>query len=139
MRGHVATPSDKYVEVLGMHFNPDATPSSADMTMGLGASQNLLACDLTKAVWWYRTSFGEGKPDCQSLFGRLDWSEEIANPSPLGSQGDSRAKWVGKTGFYRSSGATACVELSSAVYSKTSEIGVIDAPTDRSDLRRLNG
>jgi len=112
--------------------------SCVNMTMGLGASQNLLACDLTKAVWWYRTSFGEGKPDCQSLFGRLDWSEEIANPSPLGSQGDSRAKWVGKTGFYRSSGATACVELSLAVHSKTSEIGVSDAPTDRSDLRRLN-
>jgi hypothetical protein len=45
---------------------------------------------------------------------------------------------VGKTGFYRSSGATAFVEWSSAVYSKTSEIGVSDAPTDRSDLRRLN-
>jgi hypothetical protein len=109
-----------------------------NMTMALGASQNLLACRLTKAVWWYRPSSGEGKPDCQSLFGRLDWSEEIANPSPLGSQGDSRAKWVGKTGFYRSSGATAFVEWSSTVYSKTSEIGVSDAPTDRSDLRRLN-
>jgi hypothetical protein len=112
--------------------------SCVNMTMALGASQNLLACRLTKAVWWYRPSPGEGKPDCQSLFVRLDWSEEIANPSPLGSQGDSRAKWVGKTGFYRSSGATAFVEWSSTVYSKTSEIGVSDAPTDRSDLRRLN-
>ena len=121
-----------------MQFNPDAAPSSANMTTDLGASQNHLTCRLTKAVWWYRPSPGEGKPDCQSLFGRLDWSEEIANPSPLGSQSDSRAKWVGKTGFYRSSGATAFVEWSSAVHSKTSEIGVSDAPTGRSDLRRLN-
>jgi hypothetical protein len=45
---------------------------------------------------------------------------------------------VGKTGFHRSSGATAFVEWSSAVHNKTSEIGVSDAPTDRSDLRRLN-
>ena len=112
--------------------------SCVNMTMDLGASQNLLTCRLTKAVWWYRPSPGEGKPDCQSLFGRLDWSEEIANPSPLGSQGDSRAKWVGKTGFLWSRHTTACVELSSAVYSKTSEIGVSDAPTGRSDLRRLN-
>ena len=42
---------------------------------------------------------------------------------------------MGKTGFYRSSGVTAFVEWSSAVHSKTSEIGVSDAPTDRSDTR----
>jgi hypothetical protein len=98
------------------------------MNTDLGPSQNYLTCDLTKAVWWYRPSPGEGKPDCQSLFGRLDWSEEIANPSPLDGQSNSRAKWVGKTGFYRSRHTTACVELSSAVHSKTSEIGVGDAP-----------
>jgi hypothetical protein len=109
------------------------------MITDLGSSKNYLTCDLTKAVLWYRPSPGEGKPDCQSLFGRLDWSEEIANPSPLGSQGDSRAKWVGKTSFLRSRHTTACVELSSAVHSKTSEVGVGDAPTGRSDLRRLNG
>jgi hypothetical protein len=45
---------------------------------------------------------------------------------------------VKKTGFCRSSGATAFVEWSSAVYSKTPEVGVSDAPTGRSDLRRLN-
>jgi hypothetical protein len=39
------------------------------------------------------------------------------------------------TSFLRSSGATAFVEWSSAVRSKTSEIGVSDAPTDRSDTR----
>jgi hypothetical protein len=98
------------------------------MFTDLGPSQNYLTCRLTKPVWWYRPSPGEGKPDCQSLFGRLDWSEEIANPSPLGSQGDSRAKWVGKTSFLRSRHTTACVELSSAVHSKTSEVGVSDAP-----------
>jgi hypothetical protein len=97
-----------------------------------------LACRLTKAACSCITSPGEGKPDCQSLFGRLDWSEEIANPSPLDSQGDSRAKWVGKTRLLRSRHTTASVEWSSAVHSKTSEIGVSDAPTDRSDLRRLN-
>jgi hypothetical protein len=135
MSGQPNTTSDKYGEVLGMQFNPDAAPSSANMTTDLGASQNHLTCRLTKAVWWYRPSSGEGKPDCQSLFGRLDWSEEIANPSPLGRQSNSRAKWVGKTGFHQSSGATAFVEWSSAVHNKTSEIGVSDAPTD---LRRLN-
>jgi hypothetical protein len=135
MSGHTNTQSDQYVEVLDMQFNPDATPSSANMTMDLGASQSLLTCRLTKAVWWYRPSPGEGKPDCQSLFGRLDWSEEIANPSPLGSQSDSRAKWVGKTGFCRSRHTTAFVEWSSAVHNKTSEIGVSDAPTDRSETR----
>ena len=128
MRGHLATMRDQYVEVLGMKFSPDAAPSPANMTMDLGASQNYLMCHLTKAVLWYKPSPGEGKPDCQSLFGRSDWSEEIANPSPLGSQGDSRAKRVGKTGFLRSRHTTACVELSSAVHSKTSEIGVGDAP-----------
>jgi hypothetical protein len=138
MRSHVATPSDKYVEVLGMHFNPDATPSSANMTMYLGPSQNHLTCRCTKAVWWYRPSPGEGTPDRQCLFGRLDWSEEIANPSPLDGQSNSRAKWVGKTTVLQSRHTTACVELSSAVHNKTSEIGVSDAPTDQSDLRRLN-
>ena len=138
MSGPFATVSDQYVEVLGMQFSPDAAPSSANMNTYLGPSHNLLTCRLTKAFWWYRTSPGEGKPDCQSLFGRLDWSEEIANPSPLGSQSNSRAKWVGKTGFHQSSGATAFVEWSSAVYSQTSEIGVSDAPTGRSELRRLN-
>ena len=138
MSGQPNTTSDQYGEVLGMQFNPDAAPSSANMTTDLGASQNHLTCRLTKAVWWYRPSSGEGKPDCQSLFGRLDWSEEIANPSPLGRQSNSRAKWVGKTGFHQSSGATAFVEWSSAVHNKTSEIGVSDAPTGRSDLRRLN-
>jgi hypothetical protein len=128
MSGHIATTRARYMEVLGTQFNPDAAPSSVNMTMDLGASQNLLKCDLTKAVWWYRPSPGEGKPDCQSLFGRLGWSEEIANPSPLDGQSNSRAKWVGKTGFYRSRHTTACVELSSAVHSKTSEIGVGDAP-----------
>jgi hypothetical protein len=98
------------------------------MITDLGPSQNYLTCRLTKALLWYRPSPGEGKPDCQSLFGRLDWSEEIANPSPFDGQSSSRAKWVGKTGFYRSRHTTACVELSSAVHSKTSEIGVGDAP-----------
>jgi hypothetical protein len=138
MSGHPHTQSDQYVEVLSMQFSPDAAPSSANMTMDLGPSQNLLTCRLTKAIWWYRTSPGEGNLDCQSLSGRLGWSEEIANPSPLGSQSDSRAKWVGKTGFHQSRHTTAFVEWSSAVHSKTSEIGVSDAPTDRSDLRRLN-
>jgi hypothetical protein len=138
MSGHMVTMSDQNVEVLGTQFNPDAAPSSANMITDLGPSQNLLTCDLTKAVWWYRPSPGEGSFDSQSLFGRSDWLEQIANPSPLGSQNDSRAKWVGKTGFYRSRHTTACVELSSAVHSKTSEVGVGDAPTDRSDLRRLN-
>jgi len=138
MGGHIATTRDQTVEVIGVHFSPDAAASSANMITDLGSSQNYLTCDSTKAVLWYRPAPGEGKPDCQSLFGRLDWSEEIANPSPLDGQSNSRAKWVGKTGFYRSSGATAFVEWSSAVYSKTSEIGVSDAPTGRSDLRRLN-
>ncbi len=114
------------------------TTSSANMITDLGSSQNLLTFHLTKTVCSCITSPGEGSIDRQSLFGRSDWWEQIANPSPLGSQGDSRAKWVGKTGFYRSRHTTACVELSSAVHSKTSEIGVSDAPTDRSDLRRLN-
>ena len=118
-----------------MQFNPDAAPSSANMNTYLGPSQNLLTCRLTKAVWWYRPSPGEGKPDCQSLFGRLDWSEEIANPSPLGRQSNSRAKWVGKTTLLQSRHTTAFVECSSAVRSQTSEIGVSDAPTDRSDTR----
>jgi hypothetical protein len=138
MSGHTNTKSDQYVEVLGMQFSPDAAPSSANMTTDLVASQNHLTCRLTKAVCSCITSSGEGKPDCQSLSGRLDWSEEIANPSPLGSQSDSRAKWVGKTGLLQSRHTTAFVEWSSAVYSKTSEIGVSDAPTGRSDLRRLN-
>ena len=138
MSGQPNTKSDQYVEVLGMQFSPDAAPSSANMTTDLVPSQNHLTCRLTKAVCSCITSPGEGKPDCQSLFGRLDWLEEIANPSPLGSQSDSRAKWVGKTGLHRSSGATAFVEWSSAVHSKTSEMGVSDAPTGRSDLRRLN-
>jgi hypothetical protein len=138
MSGHIATRRDGYVEVLDMPFNPDAAPSSANMTMDLEPSQNLLTCRLTKAVWWYRRSRGEGSIDSQSLFGRLGWLEQIANPSPLGRQGNSRAKWVGKTGVYRSSGARAFVEWSSAVHGKTSEIGVGDAPTGRSDLRRLN-
>jgi hypothetical protein len=135
MSGHIATTSDRYVEVLDAQFNPDAVPSSVNMITDLGLSQSCLTCRLTKATCSCITSPGEGKPDCQSLFGRLDWSEEIANPSPLGSQSDSRAKWVGKTGLYRSSGATAFVEWSSAVHSKTSEIGVSDAPTGRSDTR----
>ena len=62
-----------------------------------------------------------------------------SEPIPARQSNSSRAKWVGKTGFLRSSGVTAFVEWSSAVYSKTSEIGVSDAPTGRSDLRRLNG
>jgi hypothetical protein len=128
MSGDITTTRDQYVEVLGMHFNPDAAPSSANMITDLGPSKNLLTCDLTKAVLWYRPSPGEGKPDCRSLSGRLDWSEEIANPSPLDGQSNLRAKWVGKTGFLRSRHTTACVELSSAVHSKTSEIGVGDAP-----------
>jgi hypothetical protein len=45
---------------------------------------------------------------------------------------------VGKTRVLRSRHTTAFVECSSAVHSKTSEVGVSDAPTDRSDLRRLN-
>ena len=61
-----------------------------------------------------------------------------SEPIPARQASSSRAKWVGKTGFLRSSGATAFVEWSSAVYSKTSEIGVSDARTGRSDLRRLN-
>ena len=61
-----------------------------------------------------------------------------SEPIPARQSNDSRAKWVGKTGFLRSSGATAFVEWSSAVYNKTSEIGVSDAPTGRSDLRRVN-
>ena len=125
--GDVTTRRDQYVEVIGTQSSPDAAPSSANMTMDLGASQNYLTCDLTKAVLWYRPSPGEGKPDCRSLSGRLGWSEEIANPSPLDGQSNSRAKWVGKTGFYRSRHTTACVELSSAVHSKTSEIGASDA------------
>ena len=128
MSGHIATTRDQCMEVLGVHFNPDAAPSSANMITDLGSSQNQLTCDLTKAAWWYRPSPGEGKPDCQSLSGRLGWSEEIANPSPLDGQSNSRAKWVGKTGFYRSRHTTACVELPSAVHSKSSEIGVGDAP-----------
>jgi len=112
--------------------------SSARMIMDLGPSQNLLTCHLTRAVCWYRPSPGEGSIDFQSLFGRLDWWEQIANPSPLGSQNDSRAKWVRRTGVYRSSGVTAFVEWSSDVYSKTSEIGVSDTPAGRSDLRCLN-
>jgi hypothetical protein len=138
MSGHTNTKSDKYVAVLGTQFSPDAAPSSANMTMDLGPSQNLLTCRLTKAVCSCITSPGEGNLDCQSLSGRLDWSEEIANPSPLDSQNDSRAKWVGKTALLQSRHTTAFVEWSSAVYSKTSEIGVSDAPTGRSDLRRLN-
>jgi hypothetical protein len=128
MSGHIATARDQYVEVIGTQSSPDAAPSSANMITDLGPSQNYLTCRLTKAVLWYRPSPGEGRPDCQSLFGRSDWSEEIANPSPLGSQSDSRAKWVGKTSFFRSRHTTACVELSSAVHSKTSEVGVGDAP-----------
>ena len=135
MSGHINTKSDQYVEVLGTQFNPDAAPSSANMTADIGPAKNYLTCHLTKAVCGYKPSPGEGTPDRQSLFGRLDWSEEIANPSPLDSQGDSRAKWVGKTTVLQSRHTTACVELSSAVRSKTSEIGVSDAPTD---LRRLN-
>jgi hypothetical protein len=61
-----------------------------------------------------------------------------SEPIPARQSNGSRAKWVGKTGFLRSSGATAFVEWSSAVHNRTSEIGVSDAPTDRSDLRRLN-
>jgi hypothetical protein len=136
--GHTNTQSDQYVEVLGMQFSPDAAPSSANMTMDLRSSHNLLTCHLTKVVWWYKPSPGEGNLDCQSLSGRLGWSEEIANPSPLGSQNDSRAKWVGKTTLLQSRHTTACVEWSSAVRSQTSEIGVSCAPTDQSDLRRLN-
>jgi hypothetical protein len=138
MSGHITTLRDRYVEVIGTQFSPDAAPSSANMTMDLRSSHNLLTCRLTKVVWWYRTSPGEGTLDRQSLFGRLDWWEEIANPSPLGSQNDSRAKWVGKTTLLQSRHTTAFVEWSSAVRSKTSEIGVSCAPTDRSDLRRLN-
>ncbi len=121
-----------------MQFSPDAATSSSNMNTDVGPSNNYLTRHLTKAAWWYRPSPGEGNPDCQSLFGRLGWSEEIANPSLLGSQSDSRAKWVGKTGCYRSRHTTACVELSSAVHSKTSEIRVSDAPTDGCDLRRLD-
>jgi hypothetical protein len=138
MSGHINTKSDHYVEVLGMQFSPDAAPSSANMNTDLRSSNNYLTCHLTKAACSCITSPGEGSIDRQSLFGRLDWWEPIANPSPLGSQNDSRAKWVGKTTFHQSSGATAFVEWSSAVYSKTSEIGVSDAPSGRSDLRRLN-
>ena len=129
MSGHTNTKSDQYVAVLGMQFNPDTVTSSANMNTYLGPSQNLLTCRLTKAVCTL---------DRQSLFGRLDWWEEIANPSPLGSQNDSRAKWVGKTTLLQSRHTTAFVECSSAVRSQTSEIAVSDAPTDRSDLRRLN-
>ena len=138
MSGQPNTKSDQYVEVLGMQFSPDAAPSSANMNTDLGSSKNYLTCHLTKAACSCITSPGEGSIDRQSLFGRLDWWEPIANPSPLGSQNDSRAKWVGKTTLLRSRHTTASVEWSSAVHSKTSEIGVSDAPTDRSDLRRLN-
>jgi hypothetical protein len=138
MSGHINTKSDHYVEVLGMQFSPDAAPSSANMNTDLRSSNNYLTCHLTKAACSCITSPGEGSIDRQSLFGRLDWWEPIANPSPLGSQNDSRAKWVGKTTLLRSRHTTASVEWSSAVHSKTSEIGVSDAPTDRSDLRRLN-
>jgi hypothetical protein len=138
MSGHPNTKSDQNVAVLGTQFSPDVAPSSANMTMDLGSSHNLLTCHLTKVVWWYKPSPGEGNLDCQSLSGRLGWSEEIANPSPLGSQNDSRAKWVGKTTLLQSRHTTAFVEWASAVRSQTSEIGVSCAPTDRSDLRRLN-
>jgi hypothetical protein len=60
--------------------------SSANMITDLGPSQNLVTCRLTKAVRGYMTSPGEGSIDRQSLFGRSDWWEQIANPSPLGSQ-----------------------------------------------------
>jgi hypothetical protein len=121
-----------------MQFSPDAAPSSANMNTYLGPSQKLLTCRLTKAACSCITSPGEANLDCQSLSGRLDWSEEIANPSPLGRQSNSRAKWVGKTGLHQSRHTTAFVEWSSAVRSKTSEIGVSDAPTGRSDLCRLD-
>jgi hypothetical protein len=83
MSGHIATTRDQNVEVIVTQFSPDAAPSSANMITDLGSSKNYLTCRLTKAVLWYKPSPGEGKPDCQSLFGRLDWSEEIANPSPF--------------------------------------------------------
>jgi hypothetical protein len=135
MSGHIVTTSDQNVEVLGTQFSLDAAPSSVNMITDLGLSQSCLMCPLTKAACSCITSPGEGSSDRQSLFGRSDWWEQIANPSPLGRQGDSRAKWVGQTGFYRSSGVTAFVECSSAVHSKTSEIGVSDAPTGRRDTR----
>src|ERR1039458_30332 len=123
MSGHPNTVSDQYVEVSGTQFNPDTAPSSANMTTDLGPSQNHLTCHLTKAVCWYKPSSGEGTLDRQSLFGRLGWSEEIANPSPLGSQNDSRAKWVGKMTLLQSRHTTACVEWSSAVRSQASGSG----------------
>jgi hypothetical protein len=135
MSGHIATPRANYGEVIDTQFNPDAATSSANMSMDLGSSKNYWTCPLTKAVCSCITSSGEGTLDSQSLFGRLGWSEEIANPSPLGRQSNSRAKGVGNTGLLRSSGTTAFMELSSAVCSKTCESGVSDAPTGRSDTR----
>ena len=82
MSGHIATASDQHVGVLGTQFSPDAAPSFANMTMDLGASQSLLTCRLTKAVWWYRPSPSEGSFDSQSLCGRLGWLEQIAKPVP---------------------------------------------------------
>ena len=89
MSGHMVTMSDQNVEVLGTQFNPDAAPSSANMNTDLGSSKNYLTCHLTKAACSCITSPGEGSSDRQSLFGRSDWWEQIANPSPLGSDGDS--------------------------------------------------
>jgi len=48
-----------------------------------------------------KCSRSEGSLDSQSLFGRLGWLEQTANPSPLGSQGDSvPASKVGGNGKF---------------------------------------
>jgi len=94
MSGHIVTTSDQNVEVLGTQFSLDAAPSSVNMITDLGLSQSCLMCPLTKAACSCITSPGEGSSDRQSLFGRSDWWEQIANPSRSAGKGiHERSGW----------------------------------------------
>jgi hypothetical protein len=82
----------------------------------------------------------EGSVDSQFLCGRLGWLELIAKPPSL----DSKSNWEPTSEEWESMSClrfqyeTASLEALLAVHSRGSQVVVSDAPTDRSDLCRLN-
>jgi hypothetical protein len=71
-------------------------------------------------------SLCEGSFDSQSLSGRLDWTERVANPYPRDILGvsNTRAKRVGTERLLKSQRTKAIPEWSMAAHSKAPKVGV---------------
>jgi hypothetical protein len=95
---------------------------------------------LTLTACSYIVLHCEGSVDFQFLCGRLGWLELVAKPSSL----DSKSNWEPTSEEWESMSClrfqyeTASLEALLAVHSRGSQVVVSDAPTDRSDLCRLN-